>query len=102
MNRFTAALTKTLVTASSLFQAAAIAPRPAKILMVGISLGALLTISNFVQPAKAQRLDGAREQALRACNIMEGRDPHDTYEGKKTGNRMFNYKACMAERGQIE
>jgi hypothetical protein len=79
MNRFIAALTKTLVTAPSLFQiaqpllvtepgpgrirkfgtivktswrrpqAAAIAIRPANVLMVGLSVGALLTVSNFVQ-----------------------------------------------------
>jgi len=81
MNRFIAALTKTLVTAPSLFQiaqpllvtelgagrirkfgmivktiwrepqAAAIAIRPANVLTVGLSLGALLTVSNFVQTA---------------------------------------------------
>jgi hypothetical protein len=133
MNRFIAALTKTLVTAPSLFQvaqplpvtelgagrairkcgtivktiwrrpqAAAIAIRPAKILMVGISLGALLTVPNFVQTAKAQQSNPAREQAVRECNLMERRDTHDPQEGTKTGSRQFVYKACMADHGQVE
>jgi hypothetical protein len=79
-----------------------VAMRPATLLMIGLSLGTLLAAANFVQPAKAQRLDAAREQALRECNFREGRDPHDPYEGKKSGNRMFHYKACMADHGQIE
>ena len=83
-------------------QAAAIAIRPAKILMIGISLGALLTMSNFVQTAKAQQSNTAREQALRECNLMEKRDTHDPYEGTKTGSRQFVYKACMADHGQVE
>ena len=83
-------------------QAAAIAIRPAKILMIGISLGALLTMSNSVQAANAQNSNTAREQALRECNLMEKRDPHDPYEGTKTGSRQFVYKACMADHGQVE
>jgi hypothetical protein len=83
-------------------QAAAIAIRPAKILMVGISLGALLTVSNFVQTAKAQQSNPAREQALRECTLMERGDTHDPYEGTKTGSRQFVYKACMADHGQVE
>jgi hypothetical protein len=63
-------------------QAAAIAIRPAKILMVGISLGALLTMSNSVQVANAQKANTAREQALRECNPMERSDTHDPYEGQ--------------------
>jgi hypothetical protein len=63
---------KKLVTAPSLFQAAAIAIRPA--LMVGLSVGALLTMSNFVQLANAQQPNTAREQALRECSLMERRD----------------------------
>ena len=102
MNRFIAALTKTLVTAPSLFQAAAIAIRPAKILMVGLSLGALLTVSNFVQTAEAQKSNATREQALRECNVMDRRDTHDPLEGTKTGSRHFVYKACMADHGQVE
>ena len=104
MNRFITALTKTLITAPSLFQiarpllvtelgpgrirkfgtivktiwrrpqAAAIAIRPANVLMVGLSLGALLTVSNFVQTAKAQQSNTAREQVIRECNLMEKRD----------------------------
>ena len=83
-------------------QAAAIAIRPAKILMIGISLGALLTMPNSVQAANAQNANTAREQALRECNLMEKRDPHDPYEGTKTGSRQFVYKACMADHGQAE
>jgi len=102
MSRFTAVPTKTLVTAPSLFQAAAIAKRSAKILMVGLSVGALLTMSNFVQVANAQKPNTAREQALRECNLTERRDTHDPYEGIKTGSRQFVYKGCMADRGQAE
>ena len=83
-------------------QAAAIAIRPANILMIGISLGALLTMPNSVQAANAQNANTAREQALRECNLMEKRDPHDPYEGTKTGSRQFVYKACMADHGQVE
>ena len=83
-------------------QAAAIAIRPAKILMIGISLGALLTMPNSVQAANAQNANTAREQALRECSLMEKRDSHDPYEGTKTGSRQFVYKACMADHGQVE
>jgi hypothetical protein len=83
-------------------QAAAIAIRPAKILMIGISLGALLTMSNSVQAANVQNANAAREQALRECNLMERGDTHDPYEGTKTGSRQFVYKACMADHGQVE
>jgi hypothetical protein len=83
-------------------QAAAIAIKPTKIVMIGISLGALLTVSNFVQTAKAQQSNPAREQVIRECNLMEKRDPHDPYEGTKTGSRQFVYKACMADHGQAE
>ena len=83
-------------------QAAAIAIRPAKILMIGISLGALLTMPNSVQAANAQNANTAREQALRECSLMERRDTHDPYEGTKTGSRQFVYKACMADHGQVE
>src|SRR6185369_17009681 len=58
-------------------QAPAIAIRPAKILMIGLSLGALLTASNFVQTAKAQQSNTAREKVIRECNLMEKRDSHD-------------------------
>ena len=82
-------------------QAAAIAIKPTKIVMIGISLGALLTMPNSVQAANAQA-NTAREQALRECSLMEKRDPHDPYEGTKTGSRQFVYKACMADHGQAE
>ena len=83
-------------------QAAAIAIRPANILMIGISLGALLTMPNSVQVANAQNANTAREQALRECSFMERRDTHDPQEGTKTGSRQFVYKACMADHGQVE
>ena len=83
-------------------QSAAIAIRPANILMIGISLGALLTMPNSVQAANAQNANTAREQALRECSLMEKRDPHDPYEGAKTGSRQFVYKACMTDHGQVE
>ena len=132
MDRFIAALTKTLITAPSLFQiarpllvtelgpgrirkfgmivktswrrpqAAAIAIRPANVLMVGLSLGALLTVSNFVQTAKAQQSNTAREQVIRECNLMEKRTANEPQEGTKTGGRQFVYKGCMADHGQGE
>ena len=83
-------------------QAAAIAIRPAKILMIGISLGALLTMPNSVQVANAQNANTAREQALRECSFIERRDTHDPQEGTKTGSRQFVYKACMADHGRVE
>jgi hypothetical protein len=83
-------------------QAPAIAIRPAKILMIGLSLGALLTASNFVQTAKAQQSNTAREQALRECSLVERRETHEPHEGTKTGGRQFVYKACMADHGQVE
>jgi hypothetical protein len=92
MNRFIVALP----------QAAAIAIRPAKVLLVGLGLGALLTVSNFVQVANAQKPSTAREQALRECSLLERRDSHDPWEGTKTGSRQFVYKACMADRGRVD
>ena len=98
MNRFITALTRIRANAPPLMivktiwrrpQAAAIAIKPTKIVMIGISLGALLTVSNFVQAANAQNANTAREQALRECSLMEKRDPHDPYEGAKTGSRQF-------------
>jgi hypothetical protein len=83
-------------------QAAAIAIRPANVLMVGLTLGALLTVPNFVQGAKAQQSNPARERVIRECNLMGKRDSHDPYEGTKTGSRQFVYKACMADHGQVE
>jgi hypothetical protein len=70
--------------------------------MVGLSFGALLTMSNFVRTANAQNANPAREQALHECNLMERSDTHDPYEGTKTGSRQFVYKACMADHGQVE
>ena len=111
MNRSITALTRIPATVPPLMivktirrrpQAAAIAKKPTKIVMIGISLGALLTVSNFVQTAKAQQSNPAREQVIRECNLMEKRDPHDPYEGTKTGSRQFVYKACMTDHGQVE
>jgi hypothetical protein len=75
---------------------------PMKTLVLAFSLGTLLCAANFIQPANAQDLDAARAQALRECNLMEKTQPHDPYEGTKSGGRMFHYKACMAVRGQID
>ena len=83
-------------------QAAAIAIRPANVLMVGLSLGALLAMQNFVQTAKAQQSNTAREQAIRECNLMEKRAANEPQEGTKTGGRQFVYKGCMANHGQGE
>jgi hypothetical protein len=83
-------------------QAAAIAIRPANVLMVGLSLGALLAMQNFVQTAKAQQSNTAREQVIRECNLMEKRDTHDPQEGTKTGGRQFVYKGCMADHNEVE
>jgi hypothetical protein len=82
MNRFITALPKTLIVAASPFQAA--------------------LVSNFVQTAKAQQSNTAREQIIRECNLLEKRDSHEPYEGTKTGGRQFAYKACMADHGQVE
>ena len=82
MNRFITALPKTLIVAASIFQAA--------------------LVSNFVQTAKAQQSNTAREQIIRECNLLEKRDSHEPYEGTKTGGRQFAYKACMADHGQVE
>jgi hypothetical protein len=70
--------------------------------MVGLSIGALLTMSNSVQVANAQQPNTAREQALRQCNLVERSDTHDPWEGTKTGSRQFVYKGCMADHGQVE
>ena len=70
--------------------------------MIGLSLGALLTTSNFVQTAKAQQSNTAREQIIRECNLLEKRDSHEPCEGTKTGGRQFVYKACMADHDQVE
>jgi hypothetical protein len=111
MNRSIPALTRIPVTAPPPMivktirrrpQAAAIAKKPTKIVMIGISLGALLTVSNFVQTAKAQQSNTAREQVIRECNLMEKRASHEPQEGIKTGGRLFVYKACMADHGAVE
>jgi hypothetical protein len=82
MNRFITALPKTLIVAASLFQAA--------------------LVSNFVQTAKAQQSNTAREQAIRECNFMEKRAANEPQEGTKTGGRQFVYKSCMADRNEVE
>jgi hypothetical protein len=108
MNRFITGLTRTLIAAPSPFEAAqprkqqAAIAGPAKILMVGLSFCALLTVPNSVQAAGPQNPNTAREQALRDCSVMERRDTHDPQEGTKTGSRQFVYKGCMADHGQVE
>src|SRR3981189_57533 len=98
MNRSITALTRILATAPPLMivktswrrpQAAAIAIRPANVLMVGLSLGALLTVSNFVQTAKAQQSNTAREQVIRECNLMERSETPHPQAGKKPPSRRF-------------
>jgi hypothetical protein len=98
MNRIIDASTKTLVDAHAFL----VAMRPAPRLMIGLSLGALLMVSNFVQTAEAQKSNTAREQAMRECNLMDTHEAHEPYEGKKTGGNLFVYRACMADRGQVE
>jgi hypothetical protein len=98
MNRFIADLSE----ARRGGRAASITKLPIKTLILALSLGTLLCAANLIQPANAQDPDAARAQALRECNLIEKRDPHDTYEGSKSGGRMFHYKACMAVRGQID
>jgi hypothetical protein len=111
MNRSIPALTRIPVTAPPPMivktirrrpQSAALAIRPTNVLMVGLTLGALLTVPNFVQTAKAQQSSTAREQVIRECNLMEKRASHEPQEGIKTGGRLFVYKACMADHGAVE
>ena len=111
MNRSIPALTKIPATAPPPMivktirrrpQAAPTAMRPANVLMVGLTLGALLAMPNFVQTAKAQQSNTAREQVIRECNLMEKRASHEPQEGIKTGGRLFVYKVCMADRNEVE
>ena len=83
-------------------EAAAFATRPANVLMVGLTLGALLAMQNFVQTAKAQQSNTARQQVIPECNLMEKRAANEPQEGRKTGGRQFVYKGCMADHGQGE
>ena len=84
-------------------QAAAIAIRPAKILMIGHQPWRSSDDAEF-RPSLATRQlrSTAREQALRECSFIERRDTHDPQEGTKTGSRQFVYKACMADHGRRE
>jgi hypothetical protein len=82
--------------------AAIAANRRAKVLIVALSLGTVLATSNFVQTAKAQNPNAAREQALRDCNRMDMAERHEASEFGKTGGNKFVYKACMANHGQTE
>ena len=111
MNRSITALTRIPATVPPLMivktirrrpQAAPTAMRPANVLMVGLTLGALLTVPNFVQTAKAQQSSTAREQVIRECNLMEKRTANEPQEGTKTGGRQFVYKACMADHSEVE
>lgn len=111
MNRSITALTRIPATVPPLMivktirrrpQAAPTAMRPANVLMVGLTLGALLAMPNFVQTAKAQQSNTGREQVIRECNLMEKRASHEPQEGIKTGGRLFVYKACMADHNEVE
>jgi len=64
------------------------------------NLSSLIAASLFVESASAQRLDPAREQAIRECMALQNRSSHDGYEGSKGGGLQWHYLACMAEHGQ--
>jgi hypothetical protein len=71
-----------------------------KTLVATLTLSSLIAASLFVEPASAQRLDPAREEAIRECMAMQNRDSHDGYEGRKGGGVQWHNLACMAEHGQ--
>jgi hypothetical protein len=73
-----------------------------KTAIAALALGTLFTVPAFVQTANAQRLDPARERAIRECMELQKNDPHDGDEGRKTGGFQWNNRACMANRGQPE
>jgi hypothetical protein len=70
-------------------------------LTTAFALGTFLAVPALVQSADAQRMDSAREQAVRECMNTQREDPRDGDEGKKTGGLQWQYKACMMDRGQI-
>jgi hypothetical protein len=49
-----------------------------------------------------QNANATRERIIRECNLVERTDRPDPREGRKTGSRMFGYRACMATQGQME
>jgi hypothetical protein len=83
-------------------RAASLAKLSMKTLVLAVSLGTLLGAANFVQPAKAQDPDAARERALQDCNRMDMAFRHEEYEFGKTGGNKYVYRACMANHGQTE
>jgi hypothetical protein len=46
--------------------------------------------------------NATRERIIRECDLAERTERPDPREGRKTGSRMFAYRACMAKHGQIE
>jgi hypothetical protein len=68
--------------------------------IAALALVALIAAPAFVHSANAQRLDPAREQAIRECMALRNHDPHDGYEGHKGGGLQWHYLACMADHGQ--
>jgi hypothetical protein len=71
-----------------------------KTLIAAFTLGTLIAVPVFVQPANAKRHDLAREQVIRECMALQNRESHDPYEGNKGGGVQWNYQACMANHGQ--
>jgi len=70
-----------------------------RILLTALTLGILSAVPAFVPSANAQRLDQARERAIRECMALEWRDSHDYTRGAGVGH---HYRACMSGRGQPE
>ena len=73
-----------------------------KTVIAALALGTLFTVPAFVQAANAQRLDPARERAIRECMELQRNDPHDGDEGRRTGGFQWYYRVCMANHGQPE
>jgi hypothetical protein len=73
-----------------------------KTVIAALALGTLFTVPAFVQAANAQSLDPGRERTIRECMELQRSDPHDGDEGRKTGGFQWHYRACMANRGQVE
>jgi Ni/Co efflux regulator RcnB len=55
-----------------------------------------------LQHRNPQNANAIRERIIRECDLAERTERPDPREGKKTGSRMFAYRACMAKHGQIE
>jgi hypothetical protein len=55
-----------------------------------------------LQHRNPQNANATRERIIRECDLAERTERPDPREGRKTGSRMFAYRACMAKHGQIE